>query len=240
MTDFQIRLRRRGIPTAEIVADLQRVSREVGRQSITKIEYDERGVFGATTVLRKLGGWNKALAAAGLSVVHRQDIGNEELFENLASVWTKLGRQPFGRDMSDRVSGEGFSLGTYEKRFGSWNNALVAFSEYISSGNEPSNEHFSGTTHQRQANGNSRRTRREINWRLRAVVLIKHGCICQMCGDSPIKNPDAVLHVDHILAWANGGETVEENLQTLCAKCNIGKSDVLIPPRNGEVAARLG
>jgi 5-methylcytosine-specific restriction endonuclease McrA len=33
------------------------------------------------------------------------------------------------------------------------------------------------------------------------------------------------LHVDHIYPWAKGGETVVENLQTLCMTCNIGKSD---------------
>ena len=48
-----------------------------------------------------------------------------------------------------------------------------------------------------------------------------------MCGDSPAKNPNTVLHVDHIVAWTNGGEIVEENLQTLCEVCNIGKSNVL-------------
>jgi len=32
--------------------------------------------------------------------------------------------------------------------------------------------------------------------------------------------------VDHKKAWANGGETVLENLETLCSKCNIGKSDL--------------
>ena len=35
-----------------------------------------------------------------------------------------------------------------------------------------------------------------------------------------------ILHVDHIKAWAKGGETVLENLQTLCSVCNIGKSDL--------------
>ncbi|MCL4507775.1 MAG: HNH endonuclease [Chloroflexi bacterium] len=34
------------------------------------------------------------------------------------------------------------------------------------------------------------------------------------------------LHVDHILAWSKGGETVLENLQTLCSVCNLGKSNV--------------
>ncbi|MCW5775769.1 MAG: HNH endonuclease [Phycisphaeraceae bacterium] len=32
-----------------------------------------------------------------------------------------------------------------------------------------------------------------------------------------------MLHVDHILAWSNGGETVLANLQTLCDRCNLGK-----------------
>jgi 5-methylcytosine-specific restriction endonuclease McrA len=36
-----------------------------------------------------------------------------------------------------------------------------------------------------------------------------------------------LLHVDHIKPWSHGGETIEDNLQTLCATCNLGKSNVL-------------
>jgi 5-methylcytosine-specific restriction endonuclease McrA len=36
-----------------------------------------------------------------------------------------------------------------------------------------------------------------------------------------------VLHVDHIIPWSKGGQTVDENLQTLCDRCNLGKSDFL-------------
>ena len=39
--------------------------------------------------------------------------------------------------------------------------------------------------------------------------------------------PGLSLHVDHIKAWSLSGETVEENLQTLCEPCNLGKSNVL-------------
>ncbi|WP_343324290.1 HNH endonuclease signature motif containing protein [Streptococcus sp. Marseille-P8640] len=38
---------------------------------------------------------------------------------------------------------------------------------------------------------------------------------------------NVVLHVDHIIPWSKGGETVLGNLQTLCSKCNLGKSDLL-------------
>jgi 5-methylcytosine-specific restriction endonuclease McrA len=36
-----------------------------------------------------------------------------------------------------------------------------------------------------------------------------------------------MLHVDHIKPWSLGGLTVDENLQTLCEPCNLGKSNAL-------------
>ncbi len=225
--EFHVRLNRRDISEGEILEDLRRVAAGLQRKTLTSLQYDEGGNFGVTTVLRKHKTWNKALEAAGLEITNRQDISNDELFENIANIWTKLGHQPFGRDMKDKDGGAQFSLGTYEKRFGSWNKALMAFSDYILFGKDAFELLGTPDCNPQTHKASRRRTAREINWRLRAKVLIKHSCICQMCGDSPAKNPTTVLHVDHILAWANGGETVEENLQTLCAKCNIGKSDAI-------------
>ena len=51
---------------------------------------------------------------------------------------------------------------------------------------------------------------------------------CCKCGKSPAKDPSVELHVDHIIPWAKGGETVLENLQTLCSDCNLGKSDLIL------------
>lgn len=69
---------------------------------------------------------------------------------------------------------------------------------------------------------------KKINWRIRAKIIIRDNCICKMCGASPSKNPNVDLHVDHIVAWTKGGETILNNLQTLCSICNIGKSNILI------------
>lgn len=226
MTDFQIRLRRRGITAQEILDDIRRVSQVRGTGTVTRLEYDQYGQFGATTALRNFKTWNAAVQAAGLGVATRQDITNEELFENLAAVWTHLGKQPFGRHMSDPSTGSKFSTGTYEKRFGSWNGALIAFGEYLSGNADPSLPAQQADSAPASTTG--KRTPRDINWRMRAKVLIRDACICKMCGDSPAKNPNAVLHVDHILPWSKGGETVEENLQTLCSICNIGKSDMVV------------
>ena len=54
-------------------------------------------------------------------------------------------------------------------------------------------------------------------------MLIRDNCLCRMCGASPAKDPGVTLHVDHIVPWSKGGETMLSNLQTLCAMCNIGK-----------------
>ena len=41
------------------------------------------------------------------------------------------------------------------------------------------------------------------------------------------ENTIEALDVDHIIPWSKGGETTIENLQTLCSKCNLGKSNIL-------------
>ncbi len=49
---------------------------------------------------------------------------------------------------------------------------------------------------------------------------------CVACGRNPASNSEVILHVDHIIAWDKGGETIYENLQSLCSICNIGKSNL--------------
>jgi len=223
MNKFELKLRRRDIPKSDLLADLQRVAKYLGVESITKITYDQHGHFGATTLLRKFGSWNNALSAAGLTLTNRINIPDDELFENLANVWQALGRQPVGNDLSKTLGMSRFSLGTYEKRFGSWNKALLAFIQYIEN---PSSETSTSEAGSKElSSSSSRRTPRKINWRLRATVLIRDNCICKMCGASPSKDPSVTLHIDHIKPWSKGGETVIDNLQTLCVVCNMGKSD---------------
>ena len=69
-------------------------------------------------------------------------------------------------------------------------------------------------------------TNRNINLRLRFLVMKKDNFKCCMCGASPAKDPSVELHIDHIIPWSKGGETTIDNLQTLCSKCNLGKSNL--------------
>ena len=127
----------------------------------------------------------------------------------------------------EKVAGHSkFSLGTYEKRFGSWNKALESFIEFIDKGEVKTP--LDNNANEAVKKQSSRSTPRKINWRLRALILIRDNCICKMCGASPSKNSDVLLHVDHIIPYSKDGETLEENLRTLCSQCNVGKSDIMV------------
>jgi hypothetical protein len=220
---FNLKLRKRNIPESELTEDLVNVAKMVGKDTITGLIYDEKGLFGKTTILRRFGSWHKALQAAGLKIIHNVNITDDELFENIAEVWKRLGRQPIGREMEKSAGCSKYSLGTYEHRFGSWNKALIRFITFIK---QPDTK-FDGNTlkTEKALDKNISNNTRNINWRLRATVLIRDNCICKMCGASPAKNSKTTLHVDHIIPWSKGGQTVIENLQTLCSVCNIGKSN---------------
>lgn len=55
-------------------------------------------------------------------------------------------------------------------------------------------------------------------------VLARDKWTCCSCGRSTQRD-GIVLHVDHILPRSKGGTDEIDNLQTLCDKCNIGKSN---------------
>ena len=69
---------------------------------------------------------------------------------------------------------------------------------------------------------------RNPSTRLRFQVLVRDKFTCRCCGASPMKDSSVTLHIDHIIPWSKGGETSLQNLQTLCAKCNLGKSDLIL------------
>lgn len=73
-----------------------------------------------------------------------------------------------------------------------------------------------------------KKRQRDPSPRLRFEVLARDKFTCRYCGASPSKDPEVTLHIDHIIPWSKGGETTLENLQTLCSKCNLGKSDLII------------
>lgn len=62
-----------------------------------------------------------------------------------------------------------------------------------------------------------------LSKRLRFEIFKRDSFVCRYCGQKP---PAVILHVDHILARANGGSDDSANLVTSCSACNQGKSAV--------------
>ncbi|MBR1460968.1 HNH endonuclease, partial [bacterium] len=66
---------------------------------------------------------------------------------------------------------------------------------------------------------------------LREYILERDNYTCQQCGLSIKDEPNLLLEIDHIVPVSKGGLTTEENLQTLCWKCNRSKSNKLSIPK---------
>ena len=206
----------RNVPDDELLSELQRVAALLAPETVTIDRFNEHAKFHSTTLSRRFGSWFKALDAGGLPRTRNLNLTTEQLFENLVVVWLKLGRQPKYQDLTKEHSL--FSAGTYENRFGTWRKALAAFVCWANEGMQPAED-----LPPAQPPSQSRGTR-NINWRLRALVLMRDGARCQLCGAEAREG--AKLHVDHIAPWSKGGATVLSNLRVLCRVCNIGKSDI--------------
>jgi hypothetical protein len=208
-----------GAPVAdeEILADMRRAAQSAGTEVLSQRLYTEFGQYAPTTASRRFGSWNKAVVAAGLQIANEINISDERLFENIVLPWEHYGRQPRRAELA--ISPSRVSWGAYRRRFNSWMDALTQFVAYanIQEVRPPS-----------QAEARSgHRTGRDPSLRMRFRVLKRDNFSCRACGASPALKPGLSLHIDHIKAWSLGGETADENLQTLCEPCNLGKSNAL-------------
>jgi 5-methylcytosine-specific restriction endonuclease McrA len=216
---FELEDFHRDIPDEKLIDDIRQVAAKLKQNSLTTRQYDEHGKYSSQTIISRFT-WIKAIEKAGLETTKQQlkNVGKEELFKNLEEVWVKLGRQPKWRDMQSPISKYGPS------RYNPWRETLEKFIAYVNKERRISSE--AGIKSLKTKPATRHKTSRTINWRLRFLVMRRDNFKCKMCGISPAMKPGTILVVDHIKAWSEGGETVMENLQTSCEKCNIGKSNL--------------
>jgi hypothetical protein len=160
---YELEAFHRDISDEDLLADLRRVAEELGKHRVTFREYKGKGRFAPQTLAERFGSWHAAIGKANLQRTINRNISDEELFENLVEVWTALGRQPRTRDL--RPGPSRFSWNTYAFRFGTWRKALAHFVRWANEGQIPA----PADANVRKA---GKRTSRNINWRLRALVLM--------------------------------------------------------------------
>lgn len=234
------------LPDAVLLADLRRVAEAVSPETVSVSRYRDLGTHDVGTFLDRFGSWRDAMDAAGLELSKHTGISDERLFANILTLWEHYGRQPRRRELEGPPST--ISPGPYWRRFKSWTVALEQFARYMNErdGREqvdagdidsaprgrrelPSSEQpdvvLAGSGVDDTPPSPHRRGSRDPNLRLRWKVLTRDRFRCRGCGASPATGGPP-LHVDHIIAWSLGGDTVIENLQTLCESCNLGKSNL--------------
>ena len=69
---------------------------------------------------------------------------------------------------------------------------------------------------------------------LREKIKNRDNFTCCKCNNYTKKEPNLLLEIDHIVPIAKGGMTTEDNLQTLCWKCNRTKGSKIEEPKKDE------
>ena len=237
ITKKMIEQKAKHMTDAQLISELKNIAKKLNKKSITQEDFNKNSSLSAATLTRRFGSWKAALEKAGLTIstYYRRRYSDEEFFENLLNVWTHHGRQPYYRNMNEPPSN--ISAGGYEYRFGSWRKALEAFITYVNQ-EEDSSVEKEKRSHQAWSESTlsennhkeplkmTHKTPRSPSWRLRFLVFRRDNFKCCSCGRSPANTGGVILHIDHKKPWSDGGETVIENLQTLCEECNIGKSNL--------------
>ncbi len=116
-----------GAPVSDddLIADLRLVAAQLGKDTVGQKEYRRLGTYDDSTVSRRFGSWNEALQRAGLGVANQVGLSDEQLFDNILSLWSHYGRQPRRRELA--LAPSRISQSPYSRRFGSWTAALQAF-----------------------------------------------------------------------------------------------------------------
>ena len=219
------------IPDEELIKDVVRVAQLCGTKTITSTQYERMGKVSLWTIFQRFGNWSSVLEKAGLipTGIHT-NISDEALLKEVERIWLQLGRQPTTDDIKRGISK--YNLSTYSRRFGGWRATLRTFIEYVNGEITYTNKSKNKValkkeqTYYYQKNPVLHRTKREPSNRLKIQVLMRDGNRCRLCG---VECNDGLhnIHFDHIIPWSKGGETVLENLQVLCNKCNLAKGDVV-------------
>ncbi|GAN33981.1 MAG: HNH endonuclease [Candidatus Brocadia sp. AMX2] len=222
MTDYTIK-RFNKYSKEELLSALRGFVDKNGTKYVASRDFCRWLGISPTTVERHFGKWSSLCNEAGISPRYDRNIDHDYLFQNLETVWEKLGRQPRAKEMKQPLSP--VSISKYQREFKkTWYEICLEFVSWKSGASVEEIEKES-RAFPKPLSDIQHKTNRSISLSLRYNVLKRDNFKCVMCGNTPALSSGVQLHIDHIVPWSGGGETIIENLQTLCSECNLGKSD---------------
>jgi hypothetical protein len=212
---FDLSARRRLVPDHVLLQALQefiRSHRSPGRCMFSAWNAWPLRPCTGEAVRKRYGSWSAALRLAGLPWPRLRRYTPEELVLRLEHAWRTLGYPPGPRALQRSV---GVCVHCYNGHWGSLAEARKALHLF----------HRGLITRDQLLQKRRSGQRQPIPPAMRYDVMKRDGFRCVACGADPKNDPKVKLHVDHIHPVAADGKTTPENLQTLCSKCNQGKSD---------------
>ncbi|MFA5188197.1 MAG: HNH endonuclease [Patescibacteria group bacterium] len=236
--DFQFKRKRLDtLSNKQMLDELEKVAKHFNYVEFGWRDFDKVANISAGSIKNHFGNWTKGLEALrqhlsqkGLDLSPRPHAPNrkysdKDLFDEMERIWKLRGQRPSRTEWE--MSEPKISYGIYKHRFGSWVAACSKFIEY-KMGNEILADDFilpEREDKKTQRPVYKRENSRNISLSVRLKVLNRDNFRCVFCGKSPATDIGTKLHLDHIKPFSKGGKSSIENLQTLCAECNLGKSD---------------
>jgi hypothetical protein len=233
MVEFNFQRRRIDkLSREKMLEELENASKVFNYTEFGWRDFNRVANISANPVKKEFGTWKNALSSLrerlrekNLDLSRRKIPPNriysdKDMFDEMERIWKAIGHRPSRTEWE--VAKPKISYICYRQRFDGWTNACLRFIEY-KMGRLITIDDRQGQAKNNRNNLPKREDRRDIPLKLRLSVLKRDNFRCVLCGRSPAKDIGVDLHLDHIIPFSKGGKTEIDNLQTLCADCNLGK-----------------
>ncbi len=139
-----------------VLEEMRRVAGELGSEVLTRWQFCSRTRVRPRDIERHFARWSDAVIAAGLRV-SKASIDDERLFLELRATFVRCGGDRRRRRFAQSTR---YSPGAYQRRFGSWRGALMAFREWLAATGQgfPFREALDAAIEYRRGAGRPRRT----------------------------------------------------------------------------------
>ena len=119
---------KRNITKEDLVKAYLRLKRQLNKNSLTQRDMDNYGDYSSSVYLRRFGSWNKFLISVVCDKPNiNTNISKKDLESDYYRIKDLLGKQKLSA-MDIKRNGK-YSLSTYLKKFGKWNNFLKSIKE---------------------------------------------------------------------------------------------------------------
>jgi len=205
---------------AEIIASLKTYADLHQVDTIKTREYDvwNDRVACTWTICKIFGSWGKALQSAGMRSQKPAKLQLHEMVEAFKACWKENDAPPSRKQLEVYLEEHKypFRWSSYRSAYGG-HRELAKMIVAVQEGRIPESSLFKRRPQTPK--------REPVPLSLRMKVLKRDHYRCVKCGADAKTDKTIKLEVDHIVPASKKGQTVLENLQTLCNRCNRGKSD---------------